>query len=36
MQIFAGDGADAAEPGSFRKVRITDASEYDLQAVLLP
>jgi hypothetical protein len=25
-----------ADPGSFRKVRIDDASEYDLIATLLP
>ncbi len=36
VQIFAGEGADAADPGTFRKVLITDASEYDLVATLLP
>jgi ribosomal protein S12 methylthiotransferase len=37
--IFAADGQGenaGAEPGSFRKVLITDAREYDLEAKLLP
>jgi ribosomal protein S12 methylthiotransferase len=37
--IFAagGDGEDAgAEPGTFRRVLVTDAREYDLEAKLLP
>ena len=36
VMIFAGEGADNAEPGTFRKVLITDGSEYDLLATLLP
>lgn len=36
VMIFAGEGADSATPGTFRRVRVTDASEYDLQATLLP
>jgi ribosomal protein S12 methylthiotransferase len=40
--IFASEGADGstgsmdADPGTFRKVLITDASEYDLEGKLLP
>jgi ribosomal protein S12 methylthiotransferase len=34
--IFGTEGAMDADPGSFRKVRIDDASEYDLIATLLP
>jgi ribosomal protein S12 methylthiotransferase len=34
--IFGAEGAMDADPGTFRKVQITDASEYDLVAVLLP
>ena len=29
-------GAEGADPGSFRKVIVTDAREYDLEARLLP
>lgn len=36
VMIFCGEGAMEAEPGTFRKVRIDDASEYDLIATLLP
>jgi ribosomal protein S12 methylthiotransferase len=34
--IYGADGAMDADPGTFRKVRIDDASEYDLIATLLP
>ncbi|MEO7427554.1 MAG: 30S ribosomal protein S12 methylthiotransferase RimO [Fibrobacteria bacterium] len=34
--IFGAEGAMDADPGTFRKVVITDASEYDLLATLLP
>jgi ribosomal protein S12 methylthiotransferase len=34
--IFGDEGAMDADPGTFRKVVITDASEYDLLATLLP
>jgi ribosomal protein S12 methylthiotransferase len=34
--IYGSDGAMDADPGSFRKVLVTDASEYDLEAKLLP
>lgn len=34
--IFASSEAAGADTGSFRKVLITDASEYDLEATLLP
>src|SRR5690606_32615679 len=34
--IFGAEGAMDADPGSFRKVLVTDAREYDLEATLLP
>jgi hypothetical protein len=40
--IFGSTGSDGlseamdATPGTFRKVLVTDASEYDLEAKLLP
>ncbi|MDB5048001.1 MAG: Ribosomal protein methylthiotransferase rimO, partial [Fibrobacteres bacterium] len=34
--IFGAADATDADPGTFRKVLITDASEYDLVATLLP
>jgi ribosomal protein S12 methylthiotransferase len=34
--IFGTEGAMDADPGSFRKVLVTDAREYDLEATLLP
>jgi hypothetical protein len=36
VMIYGAEGAMEADPGSFRKVRIDDASEYDLIATLLP
>ena len=36
VMIYGAVGAMDADPGSFRKVRVDDASEYDLIATLLP